>query len=255
MIVDSSQNCLRIAEAAEIWTPLRQFIADGKIDLGNPLALTEYNRALLFGLTGCRIEIPREYLIPAVCLRYSYIQFLKDQFPHSKTLLDVGTGTSAILALIAHHLGFRVFATELDPVALEWARKNLESNGVRTIVFPSSGGILKGVVPPDALDEIDLTVTYPPFYPMDTPGRTSFKKRGFKGSSSELFGGVTGIEFTRQYISEACEFQIPVPSVLLHKKEFARQTERFYSSSYSVHTVPVKAGTRYRFIVYGVLKA
>ncbi len=58
------------------------------------------------------------------------LQFLQDHIRGGERMLDVGTG-SAILSIAAAKLGAReVVATEIDPIAVEAAKKNVERNGV-----------------------------------------------------------------------------------------------------------------------------
>lgn len=252
--LDSSEYCLSIKEAAERWPPLQSFVSSGKINLGDPLALTEYNKALMYAITGFTLTIPKGKLIPAVCLRFTYLKYLRDRFPEYRVLLDIGTGASAILAIIGQFLGYKVLATEIDSDSIEWATKNIKNNGLTIPIFKSEGGLLNGVIPRGQLSEIEVAVTYPPFYPADRPGRTSKKIRGFKGSDSELFGGTSGFEFTRSYLDECCDLEIPLPTVLLHKKEFASRAIHLFPSNYSVEVIPIKAGTRLRYMVLGELR-
>jgi len=57
-------------------------------------------------------------------------------FPHSPSLLDVGTG-SGILAIAAHKMGAKpICAVDIDPLALQNAQKNARVNGIhREIQF------------------------------------------------------------------------------------------------------------------------
>ena len=251
-LLDSSKNCLPIKDAISQWPPLEHYAKSGKIDLGDPNALREYNRAILHWLTGYLIEMPKGNLIPAICLRNTYIHYLRDRFPNADVLVDIGTGASAILALLAFHHGFNVIATELDPVSLAHAKRNIELNHVSVRLFQSHGGIFTDVIPRPLIETIDICVTYPPFYPTDKPGRTSVKKRGFKGTGSELFGGETGIEFTVRYIGEAIALNIPIATVLLHKKEFADVAHAEMEKHYDAETIPIKAGNRIRYLVLGI---
>ncbi len=57
----------------------------------------------------------------------------------ARSVLDLGTG-SGILAIAARRLGAeRVLAVDLDPVAVEVARKNLEHNGLAGVEFRVGG--------------------------------------------------------------------------------------------------------------------
>ncbi len=69
---------------------------------------------------------------------------LIDEHVKDKTVLDAGTGTG-ILAIIAQRLGAaKSFAFDIDPIASETARKNIDKNGVSDIhVFTGTTQSLK----------------------------------------------------------------------------------------------------------------
>jgi ribosomal protein L11 methyltransferase len=70
--------------------------------------------------------------------------------PSGAKVLDVGTG-SGILAIAAAKLGAReVDARDIDPIAVETARKNVEINHVSEIVRVNSGSIAPGDEPTNA---------------------------------------------------------------------------------------------------------
>lgn len=63
---------------------------------------------------------------------------LSDKIPHDR-FLDIGTGTG-ILAIAAARVGFnRVFAVDVDPLAVDAAQRNAEANGLQDIrVMPGT---------------------------------------------------------------------------------------------------------------------
>lgn len=77
-----------------------------------------------------------------MCLRF--IEYLFDQRPAPRTVLDVGTGTG-ILGIAAARLGAAsVLGIDTDPVAVEVATRNAQQNGVAG-VFRAEGTLLSAV--------------------------------------------------------------------------------------------------------------
>jgi ribosomal protein L11 methyltransferase len=65
--------------------------------------------------------------------------------PRNARVADIGTG-SGILSIAAARLGAReIFACDLDPIAVETARKNVELNGMSAVV-----SVAEGAFEPDA---------------------------------------------------------------------------------------------------------
>ncbi|MBI4181685.1 MAG: methyltransferase [Candidatus Aenigmarchaeota archaeon] len=109
-------------------------------------------------------------------------------------VLDIGTG-SGILAIAAAAQGARVLATDVNPRALAFARKNAARNGVEEkITFARGPGLA-----PARHRAFDLVVMNPPFNP--TPP-------GVEGS---LFsdGGRDGLSLTRAVLRGAARHLAP----------------------------------------------
>ncbi len=253
--LDASLGCKTIKECLEVWEPLNSYATDGKLELGNPHALLEYNKAILYLLYKLKLIIPFGNLVPSVCVRNTYLAYLIKKFPDYNTYLDLGTGASALLALILAKQGKQVIATEIDQQSLNFGNNNIKLNKLESqiTILASQGGIIESVLTPEQISKIQVAVTYPPFYPNDRPGYTSKKKRGFKGTNSELFSGDDGMEFIRKYIREGCKHRIPVVTLMVHKSFIANDSVNLFGSNYSVDIVSVKAGNRKRFVVIGEL--
>lgn len=249
----ASTDCYSIAQIAESYAPLQAFMQEGRIDLGNPEALKAYNLGLLQAFTGFTVQLPPGFLIPTICLRNTYLQVIEDKLHGTTCLLDIGTGASMVIALLAVSRGFRVHATEIDAAAIEVARTQITRNSLSNHVLqlhPIEEGILQQLSD-DVLKEIEVSVTYPPFYPEDRPGFTSKKKRGFQGTDSELFGGQTGMEFTLQYFREARSRGIPHRTALLHKRSIVEELEQILTAENNqIEIIPIQAGTRQRFVIW-----
>ena len=73
------------------------------------------------------------------------IQAIENYIQPGDRLIDVGTG-SGVLAIAAAKLGAsHVEALDLDTVAVESARQNVETNGVEALVAVNTGDLLKGM--------------------------------------------------------------------------------------------------------------
>ncbi len=59
-------------------------------------------------------------------------------------VIDIGTGTG-ILAIAAAHMGARVLATDLDPIAVKVAGENIRKNGFDGVIRTRAGDLLEAV--------------------------------------------------------------------------------------------------------------
>lgn len=81
------------------------------------------------------------------------------------TVVDVGTGTGAIAIAIARaRPDARVCATDVSPVALDYAARNVASTGVSVELLR---GDLFFALPDDLSGAVDLVVSNPPYIPDD----------------------------------------------------------------------------------------
>jgi release factor glutamine methyltransferase len=78
-----------------------------------------------------------------------------------KRVLDMGTG-SGIQALVAARRGARVSALDLNPAAVECARRNLERNGLAKGAAVLESDLFSAL---PAEQQFDLIIWNPPFYP------------------------------------------------------------------------------------------
>ena len=152
---------------------------DESIDYANPDAVKALNQALIkngYGLLGW--DTPRGYLCPPIPGRSDYLHLLADLLGagddaaiprgRSVTVLDIGVGASCIYPLIgASEYGWRFVGSEIDPVALQWARKLVAANRavaelIECRIQPSSVECFKGVIKPGEV--FDLSMCNPPFH-------------------------------------------------------------------------------------------
>jgi precorrin-6B methylase 2 len=91
---------------------------------------------------------------------YRFVRFLNRALadaPRVRTLVDVGAGSGVGAIMAARHVpGARLLLTDVNPVALRFARLNARHNGVAIETLEGSG-----VEPVDG--DIDLAIANPPF--------------------------------------------------------------------------------------------
>ncbi len=259
--IDIKPWCVKIIDAAKIYPHLLEHIDDrGKIDLGDPIALIEYNKAVALYLANLRIEVPHGKLIPAICLRFAYVKILAENYlPKNARILEIGTGSSAMIALIAAaKYNFNVVATEIDQESLISARNNVNKNKLQNKItlVKSDFGILSNVV--DHNEKFDGLLVNPPYYPSYDSIRyknNSKNERGFRGSLSEMIGGgLDGFDFVKQLISEATskDFNIELITLICYFQNHALLAVKLLKNV-GRHTIVIKlkVGTRKRFLIIG----
>ncbi|MEO8678789.1 MAG: 23S rRNA (adenine(1618)-N(6))-methyltransferase RlmF [Vicinamibacterales bacterium] len=113
---------------------------DASIDYANPKAVKALNQALLKHAYGLDTwDVPPGYLCPPIPGRSDYLHHLADllasnrdgKIPRGRSVvvLDIGMGANCIYPLIgAREYGWRFVGTEIDPVALRWAKKLVAAN-------------------------------------------------------------------------------------------------------------------------------
>jgi release factor glutamine methyltransferase len=117
---------------------------------------------------------------------------LPDSRPSSgwPVVVDLCTGSGAIALSVAQEVpGSLVHALELDPIALDWARRNDPSGSVRWHL-----GAVDGCLP--ELDgTVDVVVSNPPYVPEGTPVDREVAEHD---PALALYGGPDGLDVVRQ---------------------------------------------------------
>ena len=91
-----------------------------------------------------------------------------DLLPDGGTLVDIGTGSGAIALSVAHERrDVRVWATEISPDALRWARANRDRLKLPVEILE---GDLFTPLPSDLRGRIDVIVANPPYVGEDERG-------------------------------------------------------------------------------------
>lgn len=148
------------------------------IDFANSDAVKTLNQALLKQLYSvAHWQLPDGFLCPAVPGRVDYLHYLadllallnKNKVPTGSKvqLLDTGCGANLIYPLLAQaEYGWKVTASELDPMAAEAAHLLIEQNQLQHKITlrqqPHSSHIFHGIIQPD--DLFDLTLCNPLSY-------------------------------------------------------------------------------------------
>jgi len=148
------------------------------IDFANPDAVKTLNQALLKQLYSvAHWQLPDGFLCPAIPGRVDYLHYLadllallnKNKVPTGSKvqLLDTGCGANLIYPLLAQaEYGWKITASELDPVAAKAAHLVIEQNQLQHKITlrqqPHSSHIFHGIIQPD--DLFDLTLCNPPFH-------------------------------------------------------------------------------------------
>lgn len=230
---------LPVKEAVKLFPELEKYLDKrGRLDLSNREARILYNRAIAKALFGLEIEYHPRGLVTTPVSRYL---FLKTFLRGGEQVLEIGTGHTAMMALMAKKL-FKcdVTATELDEEFFEYARKNIERNGARVRLLKSNGGIIRGVVPEG--ERFDVVFSAPPYYEKPT--------RGVLTEREGVGGGKYGEAFSVKLLWEARDYLKPGGRVALFlpdKEPLIRAiSERGSELGYSVKDVKFKVGTRWR---------
>jgi 23S rRNA (adenine1618-N6)-methyltransferase len=182
------------------------------IDYADPGAVKALNQALLKSAYGINSwDVPPGYLCPPIPGRSDYLHYLADLLESAPgrartrrrpvAILDIGTGANCIYPLIgASDYGWRFVASEVDPVALRWARKLVAAN-------PAVAGLIEcrlqrsplecfgGVVQPG--ETFDLSMCNPPFHTSAQAAAEGNRRKrrnlgGLARTARLNFGGTAG---------------------------------------------------------------
>ncbi len=230
---------LPVREAVKLFPELEEYIDErGRLDLSNRKARILYNKAIAKALFGLEIEYhPRGLVTPPI----SRYLFLKTFLKGGEKVLEIGTGHTAMMALMADKLfNCKVTATELDDEFFEYARRNIERNLVKVRLIKSDGGIIRGVIPEGEL--FDVIFSAPPYYERPT--------RGVLTEREGVGGGEHGEAFSVRLIEEAMDYLKPGGKVALFlpdKKPLIKAIEeKGKALGYSARDVKFEVGTRWR---------
>ncbi len=213
------------------------------IDFSNPVAVKEFNKALLFVHYGLNFwDFSEDNLCPPIPGRVDYIHHVADLIKGEEKvkLLDVGTGATCIYPLLGNAVyGWEFVGTDIDAQSLLNAQKIIDKNTLENQIIlryqKDESRILKGVVTKE--DMFTATMCNPPFYKSEEEARGANRRksrnlgnntvRNFAGNSNELWyiGGEKA--FLHTYLYESS--QLPKASKwftsLVSKKENVKSLE------------------------------
>lgn len=205
---------------------------DETIDFADPAAVRTLNQALLnhhYGIA--QWEVPRGHLCPPIPGRADYIHHVADLLAKENPdaiprgpaviVLDIGVGANCVYPIIgAREYGWRFIGTDIDPLAIAWARKLVAANPnlaglVECRLQHSRERIFEGCVQPG--ETFAVSMCNPPFHASPEEAAagtlrklwnlTGTKRRrpvlNFGGQGNELWceGGESG--FVRRMIAES----------------------------------------------------
>ena len=156
---------------------------------------------------GLRLAVPPGVFHPGVFFSTPvFISFLQKIDFQGKTVLDVGTG-SGLLALFAARKGATVTALDINPLAVETARRNAVANGLAITVVESD---LFANVPAQAFDIILINPPYFPANPRNTADRAFFVGENweyFEQLFRQLPACLSAGTQTWMILSDKCNFE------------------------------------------------
>ena len=217
------------------------------IDNLNRDALLLYNYYIAKDIYGLEINFETEHaIIPTPVMRFN---FLKHILRPNATVIELGTGASAIIAMLAaKQFNARVYATEMDPQYIEYANENVRRNSLddQITIIDSKGFYLDGVF--DAEFRVDYIISNPPYYE-----KIRSPKFLWGGKEHELISGEFGETFILRMMEEGWKylnipgmiaFIIPKtrPETLVKVEEYLNQTQWEYD------IIGLNAGNRIRYV-------
>ncbi|WP_297497512.1 class I SAM-dependent methyltransferase [Thermococcus sp.] len=230
---------LPVKEAVKLFPELERYMDEhGRLDFSNRKVRILYNRAIAKAVFHLDIDYHPRGLVTTPISRYL---FLKTFLRGGERVLEIGTGHTALMSLMAEKIfNCDVTATELDDEFFEYARRNVEKNRARIRLIKSDGGIIRGVIPEG--ERFDVIFSAPPYYEAPTKGVLT-EKEG-------VGGGLYGENFSVRLIDEVLDYLKPGGKVALFfpdkKPLLDAITEKGKELGYSLKDVKFKAGTRWR---------
>jgi release factor glutamine methyltransferase len=127
-------------------------------------------------------------------------------------LADVGTGSGCLAVALARELPqARVWATDISPQALEFARRNAARHGVEGRIQFLEANLLTPFLPGGneaAAAPFDLIVSNPPYVARDAAAQLPREVREHEPAEA-LFGGKEGDAFYGELLEQAARLLIP----------------------------------------------
>ncbi|CAB49166.1 RlmF-related methyltransferase [Pyrococcus abyssi] len=230
---------LPIRDALQIFPELREYVDEkGRLDFSNRRARILYNKAIAKAIFGLDIEYHPRGLVTTPISRYI---FLKTFLRGGERVLEIGTGHTAMMALMAAKIfNCEVTATEIDEEFFTYAKDNIERNGAKVRLIKSNGGIIRDVIPEG--EKFDVIFSAPPYYDKPTRGVLTYREG--------VGGGKYGERFSIKLLKEAYDYLSKDGKVALFLPDkeplIVVVAEKGKEIGYLVRDVRFKVGTRWR---------
>lgn len=203
-------------------TELQQFMHEsGKrskrktVDFSRPGATLALARAILAQHFSLQLSLPPGQLVPTIPAREQYLSWahsLVAEVDDASTLLDIGTGPSAIYTLLAARKfrgdNWKFIGTDIDRIAVAYALDNVSRNKLCSRITVLSRDAKDCLIPdPHSFTNapLRLTVCNPPFY--DEGQTPSSRPPPGTGGQTETTGGEIA------FLSRLAHESIRIPGV------------------------------------------
>ncbi|XP_071502372.1 RNA N(6)-adenosine-methyltransferase mettl16-like [Diadema antillarum] len=194
------------------------------LDFHNAESLKALTCTLLKEDFGLNVELPLDRLIPTLSLRLNYIHWIEDLFASSGhnsgpvVGIDIGCGASCIYPLLGAQMnGWEFLASEVDALAIHYARENVARNELTnkiTVVETSEDAMFKGLLEraPSRRDHYSFTMCNPPFFGnlLEAQGIMASRsaarpepKTVSTAAEQEMIADGGEVEFVRRMITES----------------------------------------------------
>lgn len=230
---------LPVREAIKIFPELEKYLDEkGRLDLSNRRARILYNKAIADAVFDIDIEYHPRGLITTPISRFI---FLKTFLRGGEKVLEIGTGHSALMAIMADKLfNCEVWATEVDDEFFEYAKRNIERNKSNVKLIKSNGEIIEGLIPKG--EKFDVIFSAPPYYEKPTKGVLT-EREGVGGGK---YGEGFSVKILREgwdYLNENGKAALFLPDKQSLLRSLILEGEHI---GYFVRDIRFKVGTRYR---------
>ncbi|USS41277.1 RlmF-related methyltransferase [Thermococcus aggregans] len=230
---------LPVREAVKIFPELEKYLDDeGRLDLSNRRARILYNKAIARAVFGIEVKYHPKGLITTPISRFI---FLKTFLRGGEKVLEIGTGHSALMAIMADKLfNCEVWATEVDEEFFEYAKANISANSSKVRLIKSNGEIIEGIIPKG--EKFDVIFSAPPYYEKPTKGVLTEREGLGGGKYGEAFS-VRILEEGWRYLKKNGKVALFLPDKpSLLKAVIKRGVEL----GYTYRDIKFRVGTRYR---------
>ncbi|MFW9928092.1 MAG: RlmF-related methyltransferase [Candidatus Thorarchaeota archaeon] len=253
--LDTKKYSLPLIEVEKFFPEFKNCFIPGtkRLDLSNHISLSKYNEYLFKILDDLEIKIPNGHLIPTAGLHRAVVDFIMRNF-HPKSILEIGTGTTAIISQLFALRGVKVYGTEIDPISLQWALKNVDLNKKKfneeITLYLSPGGIIKWLWEKKSpIFPLDGLICFPPYYSTDF--KTVKKEKGFMGTNYELYSDNYAEKFSIDLIKEVFDLKDKLKFEFLsliwkNEKSYLNAVRELENYGLFFDNCLIKTGTRKR---------